>query len=411
MKKSNIILIGTVAVFIALVLGYVAFVKPKSGEPVQKPKANNGNNMVSKIYYVKSSGNIYKLYKANLDGTNEDEISDITETNHAQISPDKKEIAYIDNENIMIINTDGQNKRKITPIQNVPNNEIRLSNFIWTEDGQYFIFESFMNENPELTSDDMVFSSIEQIGKIKKDGTGKTIFYSKKIVLDKNKEDLRTLLGYSTNKKELYLLVKPDANENVEFGEMEIINIENNTKKKLNFGQKGWWIGNVHLSNDSSKIFFLGVDLNKNIYNIVVYDLLNKEQQIITSYKDGIIYDFIPSPDGQKILYRVGSSGNVGCKDPDTIQIYLVDTKTNESLKIIDELGLRSGPISWSPEQGMVLFYHEGYANECMSSGGKGDLDRYYIANPQGIKINDLLIKDYQEQYSGQYIQMIGWGN
>lgn len=41
MKTPTIISIGTIAIIIALVLGYVAFVKPKLGEPVQAPEVNN----------------------------------------------------------------------------------------------------------------------------------------------------------------------------------------------------------------------------------------------------------------------------------------------------------------------------------------------------------------------------------
>ncbi len=40
MKKSIIILIGTIAIILALVLGYIAFVKPKSGEPVNNNMAD-----------------------------------------------------------------------------------------------------------------------------------------------------------------------------------------------------------------------------------------------------------------------------------------------------------------------------------------------------------------------------------
>jgi len=46
-----------------------------------------------------------------------------------------------------------------------------------------------------------------------------------------------------------------------------------------------------------------------------------------------------------------------------------------------------------------------------MSSGGKDDLDRYYIATPQGTKRKNLAIQDYQEKSSGPYLQIVGWGN
>lgn len=46
MKKSNIISIGAVVFIFALILGYVAFIKPKVGEPVQAPEVNNSKNKV-----------------------------------------------------------------------------------------------------------------------------------------------------------------------------------------------------------------------------------------------------------------------------------------------------------------------------------------------------------------------------
>jgi len=47
MKTSTIISIGLIAIVLALVLGYVAFVKPKLGEQVQAPEVNN--NLVDTV--------------------------------------------------------------------------------------------------------------------------------------------------------------------------------------------------------------------------------------------------------------------------------------------------------------------------------------------------------------------------
>jgi len=122
--------------------------------------------------------------------------------------------------------------------------------------------------------------------------------------------------------------MKIDTNEDFEFSEIEIINTEDNTKRKVKFGQEGWLIRSIHLSDDNSKIFFLGVE--NNICNFVVYDLLNNEQQIITSHKEGSVYGILPSPDGQKILYRVVPSGYGGCGRPDVIHFHLIDVETKK---------------------------------------------------------------------------------
>jgi Tol biopolymer transport system component len=124
-------------------------------------------------------------------------------------------------------------------------------------------------------------------------------------------------------------------------------------------------------SPDGSKILFLSWT-KENSFDLFIMNKDGKQQfPVVASPANEVTADW--SPDGSKIAYISDEDGKP--------RIYVIDLKTQASVKITNHIAVNSGALNWSPDGKRIVF---------VSSMGQPNTPQVFIMNADGTNIRQL---------------------